>query len=74
MIHLTMMKTQMKIKIFLKLSMHNLNQSWSESRFLDSYPSADKVTPAPALKLIENLHSDSCLHFLHKTKKKALES
>jgi len=30
--------------------------------FFDSYSCSKKVTPGPAPDLIENLHSDSCLH------------
>jgi len=37
-------------------------QRWSKSFFLTPAPVPKKVTPAPALELFGNLHSDSCLH------------
>jgi len=44
---------------WISLSCH---QRWSESLFLTPAPVPKKVTPAPALELIRNLHFDSCLH------------
>ena len=42
--------------------LHETKHGCTQSLFLTSAPVPKKVTPAPALVLIGNLHSDSCLH------------